>query len=161
MPRLRRATDTDSGGVIALIARVFAEYEGCVLDVEAEEPELRAPASSFDRFWVLERSGEVVGCAACVPREDHLELKKVYLDRELRGRGWGRKLIEQVEQRARELGLPRIEFWSDTRFETAHAAYLRLGYRPTGRTRDLHDLSNTTEYHFLKRTPYASDPPQA
>jgi putative acetyltransferase len=96
-----------------------------------------------------------------VPHENHLELKKVYLDRELRGQGWGRRLIEHAEQRARELGLERIESWSDTRFETAHAVYLRLGYRPTGRTRNLHDLSNTTEFHFLKRTPYASVPPQS
>ena len=53
MAQLRPARDSDSAGVIALIGRVFAEYPGCVLDVEAEEPELRAPATHFDRFWVL------------------------------------------------------------------------------------------------------------
>ena len=37
MPELRRANDSDSAGVIALIAGVFAEYEGCVLDVDREE----------------------------------------------------------------------------------------------------------------------------
>jgi hypothetical protein len=29
--------------------------------------------------------------------------------------------------------------------------YEHLGYERTGRTRDLHDLSNTTEDHFVKR----------
>ena len=58
MTPLRPATDDDSAGVIALIARVFAEYPGCVLDVDREEPELRAPASSFDRFWVVEENEE-------------------------------------------------------------------------------------------------------
>jgi putative acetyltransferase len=46
-PILRAARDDDSSGVIALVGRVFAEYPGCLLDVDAEEPELRAPASSF------------------------------------------------------------------------------------------------------------------
>jgi putative acetyltransferase len=138
--------------VIALIARVFSEYEGCVLDVDREEPELRAPALRFDRFWVLELEGRIVGCAACVVGEGFLELKKVYLDRDLRGQGWGRRLIEIVEERAAELGLTRIESWSDTRFATAHAVYERLGYRASGRTRELHDLSNTTEFHFIKES---------
>jgi len=150
MPRVRPATDADADGVIALIARVYAEYEGCVLDVDREEPDLRAPASRFDRFWVVEAAGAVAGCGACAVRPGFLEMKKVYLDATLRGQGWGRRLIGCIEERARELGLPRVELWSDTRFVTAHAVYARLGYERTGRTRDLHDLSRSTEYHFVK-----------
>ncbi len=156
MPRLRPATDADSAGVIALIARVYAEYEGCVLDVDREEPDLRAPASRFDRFWVVDDGGAIAGCGACAAHPEFLEMKKVYLDAALRGQGWGRRLIECVEARAFELRLPRIELWSDTRFATAHAVYERLGYARTGRTRDLHDLSRSTEYHFVKAMAAAS-----
>ena len=39
--RLRAVVDGDSAGLIRLIAAVFAEYPGCVLDVDREEPELR------------------------------------------------------------------------------------------------------------------------
>ena len=42
--KLRLARNADSEGVIDLIARVFAEYEGCVLDVDLEEPELHDTA---------------------------------------------------------------------------------------------------------------------
>ena len=150
MAELRDARDTDSAGVIALIARVFAEYPGCVLDVDLEEPELRAPATHYDRFWVLEEDGEIVGCSACSLAEDVVEMKKIYLDRRMRGQGWGRRLIERVEQEARACGVRRIEAWSDTRFETAHAVYRRLGYRQGDETRFLHDLSATEEYFFDK-----------
>jgi len=147
---VRPARDSDAVAVISLIARVFAEYPGCVLDVEREEPGLKAPASSFDRFWVVEEDGEVVGCVGCALGEGVAELKKLYLDARVRGRGLARRLIELVEDTARAHGARRIELWSDTRFTNAHAVYGRCGYRHTGRTRDLHDLSNTTEYHYEK-----------
>lgn len=160
-PVFRPARDDDATGVIALIARVFTEYPNCVLDVDAEEPELLAPASRFDGFWVVEVAGEVLGCIGCGepasgPTADAaLELKKLYLDPRLRGRGWGRRLVEWIEAEARRRGYSRVILWTDTRFETAHRVYQRLGYRRTGRTRALHDLSDTVEYHFLKDLPPA------
>jgi putative acetyltransferase len=153
-PILRAARDDDSSGVIALVGRVFAEYPGCLLDVDAEEPELRAPASSFPGFWVVEYEDEIVGCGALrVVQEEARErcyLCKLYLDRVLRGRGLGRALIERIEGAARERGAGSIELWSDTRFLTAHGVYESLGYVRSGRERELHDLSNTREWHFWK-----------
>jgi putative acetyltransferase len=166
---LRPARDEDSTGVIALIAAVFAEYPGCVLDVDLEEPELRAPASSFDGFWVLETEAPPPGDGAtrspggsvCVPRivgciglglhgRGPAELKKLYLARELRGRGLGARLVAHVELEARRRGATHIELWTDTRFTTAHAVYRRLGYSATGAQRELHDLSATVEDHYTK-----------
>ena len=152
---LREARDDDADGVIALVDRVYREYEGCVLDVDGEEPELRSPASSFDGFWVVEKDGEIVGsCGYSLVDTNHeerlFEIKKVYLDRMLRGQGIGRHLIELLESRADELDADRIQMWSDTRFETAHKVYLRLGYTRPGKTRDLNDKSGTTEYYFEK-----------
>jgi len=148
--RIRPARDADADGVIALIARVYGEYPGCILDVDREEPALRAPASSFDRFWVVEEGQHVVGCVGCALAKPVAELKKLYLDAGMRGRGLGRDLIALVEETARASGAERIDLWSDTRFKTAHAVYERCGFRKTGRTRDLHDLSNSTEFHFEK-----------
>ena len=146
--RLRHARDSDAPGIIDLIGRCYAEYEGCVLCVDEEEPELRCVASSaaFSRFWVLTRAERIVGTVACKERPGVLELKKLYLNPAVRGLGLGRRLVGLIEDYADEHGLDRVELWSDTRFLTAHAVYERLGYRCTGRTRDLHDRSNTTEY---------------
>jgi len=147
---VRPASDADAAGVIALIAGVFEEYPGCVLDVDREEPDLRAPASRFERFWVAEEGGAVVGCIACAARDGSMELKKLYVARAARRKGLGSRLVALVEDEARSRGVPRVKLWSDTRFEAAHALYERLGYTRTGATRDLHDLSRTTEFHFVK-----------
>lgn len=151
---LREARDDDSDAVIALITRCYGEYPGVLMDVDGEEPELRAPASCFEAFWVLEHEGTVVGCVAAATHEHDgmrlAELKKMYVARELRGRGQGRRLIERVESYARERGAAAVELWSDTRFEAAHAIYRHVGYRPTGATRELHDISDTAEFHFVK-----------
>lgn len=150
--KLRPARNEDSEEVIALIARVFAEYEGCVLDVDLEEPELRTPGESFTRFWVFVRGEEIVGCGGLSDHGDGVvELKKLYLDPGVRGAGHARELAARVEAYARSVGAGSLELWSDTRFLAAHGFYLRMGYERTGRTRELHDLSNTTEYHFVKR----------
>ena len=150
MDGLRPATDADSAGIIELIGAVFAEYPGCVLDVDREEPELRAPASSFDRFWVVEQGRRIVACVGCELRGEVAELKKLYVARDARRRGIARRLVELVEETARAAGANRVELWSDTRFTAAHALYLALGYAQLPETRELHDLSRTVEHHFLK-----------
>jgi N-acetylglutamate synthase-like GNAT family acetyltransferase len=150
--RVRAATDADSVGLIRLIEDIFHEYPGCIMDVENEEYKLKTPATSYDRFWVLDRDGEVVGCIAASfdQASGEFELQKLYIHADLRCGGWGRRLVEVVEVEARQLGFDEIELWTDTRFETAHRFYVGLGYRKTCRTRDLHDLSKTTEYQFIK-----------
>ena len=149
----RPATDQDSAAIIRLIEDIFAEYPGCVMDVENEEYKLKTPATSYDGFWVLERNTEIVGCIACSFDLDcgYFELQKLYVHTDLRRGGWGRHLVDVVEQEARRLELLSIELWTDTRFTDAHRFYSNLDYCKTGRTRDLHDLSQTTEYHFVKR----------
>ena len=148
--RLRAARDEDSAGIIALIAACYAEYPPNVLDVDGEEPGLRTPATSFERFWVVEdANGGIVGSVAAQSAAPGvMELKKFYVAAAVRGAGWGRRLAEQVEAHARACGCHTLELWSDTRFLLGHRVYEALGYRRSGRARDLHDLSQTTEWHF-------------
>lgn len=152
---LREARDLDSPGIVALVGLCFREHPGCVLHVDEEETGLLTPESSFARFWVLVHGDRVFGTIACtehdVDGEPGVELKKCYLHPSIRGRGWATRLAALVEQHARERGRKVVELWSDTRFTTAHAVYEHLGYRPTGQVRDLHDRSETREYHFVKR----------
>lgn len=150
MIRIRPATDEDAPAIIKLIAKVYGEFEGVVMDLDGVDAELKAPATSVDRFWVLDLEGTVLGTAACSLYPDHAELKKMYIDLGCRGKGFGRKLVEVVEQAAIQQGLKRIELWSDTRFRDAHAFYEKLGYKKTGEIRDLHDPSDTTELQFVK-----------
>ena len=157
---LRTARNADAHGIIDLVARCYAEYPGCVLDVDGEEPELRDPERSFSGFWVLERSGRVLGTVACKihgpderGRDERgpLELKKLYLDPGIRGAGWARKLVGLIEDQARRRDIQLVELWTDTRFENAHAMYAHLGYTRTDETRELHDRSGTVEYRYEKK----------
>lgn len=50
-----------------------------------------------------------------------------------------------------------VELWSDTRFTDAHRLEERLGYRRTGETRELGDLSNTTGFRYLREFPADAD----
>lgn len=151
---IRDGLDSDSQELIALIASIFAEYPGCVLDVDGEAPHLRRPASAFAGWGggllVAELKGRVVGCVGFAGHGDAVELKHLYVAAAARRRGLGGRLTWLVEERARALGRTRVELWTDTRFVDAHRLYERLGYRRGPETRALHDLSRTVEYFYSK-----------
>lgn len=158
---LRLAQDDDSPGVVALVGLCFSPYPHCWLDVNHEEQGLLTPSTSFARFWVLVHGDRVFATIACTEhdvdpgdgrgRTPGVELKKCYVHPALRRHGVARRLVALVEDHARARGRPCVELWSDTRFETAHAVYARLGYWKTGERRALHDISDTEEFRFVKR----------
>ncbi|MDP9074782.1 MAG: GNAT family N-acetyltransferase [Actinomycetota bacterium] len=153
--QVREALDADSWATIALIGACWAEYPGCVMAVERECPELLAPASYYrslgGQFWVVPEGGWVAACVGFRPiSAKSVELVKLYVAPHRRGRGLGRSLAGLVEQHAWSKAAIGIELWSDSRFTTAHRLYTALGYQADGRTRQLHDLSETTELHFHK-----------
>ena len=161
-PTIRPAADADSGQVVALIAACWVQYPGNVLDIAGEEPGLRAVASHYaakgGRLWVASVSfpkGEwVVGCVGILPtpgnEQAQAELVRLYVHPRLRRQGLARRLAALPETAALEWGARAIDLWSDTRFTEAHAFYQALGDTQTGESRDLHDLSNSTEYRFIK-----------
>ncbi|MFN4087977.1 MAG: GNAT family N-acetyltransferase [Alphaproteobacteria bacterium] len=160
---IRPARDEDAEGLIALIGACWAEYDGCILDVDGEVPELRAIASYFGgnggRFWIGEAAGRLVASVGFLPSGAGLELCKLYVDRSQRRSGLGRRLVGLVETVAVERRLPFVELWSDTRFGDAHRLYERLGYERRA-TRAVDDISRTVEYHYRK-TLAAPDGPRA
>jgi len=81
---------------------------------------------------------------------DGVELLKLYVDRTARGRGLGRRLAALVEEEATRRGAGHIELWSDTRFSDAHRLYELLDYERQPETRELHDLSNSVEFRYIK-----------
>lgn len=152
---LREATDDDADGLVALVGGVFAEYPGCVLDLEGLDADLLAPATWFAaqdaRLWVVEQDDEVVACVGLgwADREAGVaELKRLYVRADRRGSGLGTALVEHVHDEARAAGATRIELWSDTRFRDGHRRYVAAGYREMPTTRELHDPSDTTEARF-------------
>ncbi len=153
---LRPVRDDDADGLIALVGAAFDEYSGCVLDLPGLDADLVRPATSAaaasTTFWVVEAAGTLVASIGAGPRREDgtVELKRLYVLPSHRRRGLAQGLVALVEAHARHRGASAIDLWSDTRFTEAHRLYTRLGYIPTGQTRDLHDPSDTTEYHFRR-----------
>lgn len=154
---IRQAEDADSGQVAALIATCWVAYPGCILDIQGEEPILRAIASNFrakqGRFWVVCRDDWVIGCVGIAPTpkgQADAELLKMYVHPRQRRRGVARMLEQQAAATAKAWGAKTLDLWTDTRFAEAHAFYASIGYTKTDRLRSLNDLSNTSEFHFIR-----------
>lgn len=156
---IRPLEDDDGPAVIELISGVYGEYEGCVLDLPGVDADLPALATSWAALgghgWVVTDGDRIVACVGVAPAtvrgRPGAELKRLYVAGSHRRQGLGQALVELVEADARDHhGAEEVELWSDTRFHDAHRLYERRGYQRQPETRDLHDPSHTTEYHFVR-----------
>lgn len=160
---LRAARDDDAPALIALVDAIYRRYPGCVLLVEAEEPELLAPGRAYAPngvWWVVELDGALVASAALRPspsRAGEGELRKLYVAESCRERGIGGALVRLVEAEAVARGLRRLHLWTDTRFEEAHRLYRRLGWSQQPLIRALDDASGTSELEFRRHLTQAVD----
>lgn len=150
---IRAATDADGNAVAHLIAGVFAEYDGCPF-VFDEFPELAAPAGHFAAhggalFLLVTDTDRVVGSVGYSrPEPGVAELHKLYLVKELRGRGLAGRLFAEVTAALAGSDIRAIRLWTDTRFESGHRFYERLGFRRQPATRFLADATNAWEYAY-------------
>jgi len=151
----RAAEDSDSAPIIKIIGACYALYDNCILDVDLEEPELRAPKTLFAQkgktMWVMERDAKVVGCVGLSDPDyqtGEQELLKLYLDPAEHGQGFGKELAGFAIKTAVELQCRKLVLWTDTRFKTAHKLYESFGFVRGDETRDLNDISNTSEYFY-------------
>ncbi len=152
---LRPGRDSDADGFIALIGRCWADYPGCVLELEHEEQELFALesycAARGGRLWTAEDAGVVVGMAAILPAgEDIWELKKLYVHPCLHGSGLAHRLLDAAEAHAAATGAARLTLWSDTQFTRAHRFYEKRSWVREGPLRALDDRSRTLEFCYGK-----------
>ena len=148
---VRPGRDEDAAGFIALISRCWADYPGCVLDVDNEAPELRALTSYYagqgGALWV---AGNVEGMIATRPARDGMwEVCRVYVHPALHGTGLANRLMDAAERHALGAGATALELWTDTRFARAHRFYQRRGY-VRGGSRELGDPAFCTEWHYTR-----------
>jgi GNAT superfamily N-acetyltransferase len=95
----------------------------------ALDADLTDPKRAYESLWVAVVDGAVVGSVALRPRAPGtLELKRMYLRREQRGRGLGRRLLETALAQARASGAERIRLDTTERMEAARALYERYGF---------------------------------
>jgi len=132
-PELRAANNSDCERVTAVVYGVLAEY-GLKPDPAATDADIRDIESSyFERggaFFVLEeKSGSIIGAYGLYRLDEQTcELRKMYLDKEYRGRGLGRMLLEDAMSKARRLGFKRIVLETASVLKEAIALYKSYGF---------------------------------
>lgn len=100
----------------------------------------------FEQFWCLIDEGKVKGTVA-ITRIDEItaELKALYVDKTLRGLGWGYKLLDEAVSFARENGFSRVVLDSMSQYKDAIRLYREYGFTDTDRYND-----NTYADVFMK-----------
>ena len=161
---VRPGRDDDAPIYIALIERCWSDYPACVLDVDAEAPELRALAAYYQAsggaIWLTDDGAGMIATRPGGPHDPAAawEICRVYVHPDRHGTGLGADLLALAERHAIERGASLLFLWTDTRFARAHRFYEKHGYARTSETRELHDMAESVEYQFVKPVPAAPAP---
>lgn len=152
---LRLAEAQDCQAIIRHIDAVLREYgdEICLTGADQDLTDIEQHyGRNGGAFVVLDDEGTVRGTHAVrrdVTRPDVCCLRRLYLEQPLRGTDCGHRLMDWALEWAAAHGALRVELWSDTRFERAHAFFRRFGFRQDGRTRDMDDGVKPYQEHFF------------
>jgi putative acetyltransferase len=88
-------------------------------------------------IWVAVADERIVGCVALRPLPGSIgEVKRMYVDREWRGIGIGRALLETLIEAARSLDYHHLRLGTLAEMLEAQALYASLGFVPIERYRD-------------------------
>jgi ribosomal protein S18 acetylase RimI-like enzyme len=152
---IRPGRDSDSPGIIALIASCWALYPGSVMDVDHEMPERHALASHYAEqggaLWVAEDAGAIAGMIAARPSPDGAwEICRLHVSPALHGAGTAHALLDAAETHATISNATGLFLWSDTRFDRANRFHEKRSYIRQGGIRVLHDRSNSLEFGYAK-----------
>lgn len=130
------AAPLTSEAALALIGALNAELSAMYPEPGATHFRLdpNEVAPGLGAFFVVRLDGRPVGCGAVRRIDDPAfdaptgELKRMYVAREVRGRGVGRALLARLEDEARALGLQQLVLETGTRNVDALALYRGAGF---------------------------------
>ena len=119
-----------------VINNVLAEYGLPWQPTEADRDVMeveKAYLQTGGEFWVVELQGDIVGTAAYYPifRGDKaVEIRKMYLLPQFRGKGLGRYLLHQLENAIANKGFREIWIETASVLSEAVVLYEKNGYQP-------------------------------
>jgi N-acetylglutamate synthase-like GNAT family acetyltransferase len=129
----REFRPSDPEGIIEHHRRVVpdefglnSEFMSIIANAIAEQRRRGWPTER-EAIWIVERDGVHAGSMALTDEGDTGVVRWVLLDSDLRGRGLGRRLLNELLAKAREVGFERLRL--ETFSELRAAAYL---YREAG-----------------------------
>jgi putative acetyltransferase len=132
---LRSATNADSSAIKELVFGVLREY-GLQPDPDKTDADLNDIEANYlhsgGGFDVLVDSrGAIIGSVGLYPVDSiTCELRKMYLSKQVRGQGQGRRVLEHALKRAKEMGFRRMVLETASVLKEATALYRKYGFRP-------------------------------
>ena len=149
---LRSADPADPVSIAAMTSYVEELSErfpgGFDIGTGFEPDELDPMTAPAGEFVIAVAHGDVVGCGGLRPLPDgSAEIKRMWVSREVRGLGLGRRLLEPLEGAAAERGYAVVVLDTNGTLDEAISMYRRAGYEEVGRYND----NPYAELFFSKR----------
>jgi DNA-binding MarR family transcriptional regulator/N-acetylglutamate synthase-like GNAT family acetyltransferase len=140
---LRDPNPGDFGWIVERHAILYREeygwrekFEGVCARIVADFIEHFDP--KLEKCWIAEMAGQRVGCVMLVKddpkakKADVSRIRLLLLEPQARGRGLGRRLVEECIAFSRAKGYRRVTLWTHKELNAARAIYAKLGFRNTG-----------------------------
>lgn len=107
-----------NGAFETLITRIYAEYEA-------------APATPPKSLFIAEQDGEIAGSVFIIPAEEAgtAQLRMLYTEPAFRGRGIGKRLVEEAVRFSRASGYQRVILWTQDCLVSARRIYQAAGFQ--------------------------------
>lgn len=141
MPEFRDVTVTDAGA-IALLTQYFSDRassfpsaQGRYRTTLPQAQDFLPPRGVFLLVGESAHDGGYVGCGGVRRIGDspagtvRYEIKHLWLQPHVRGLGWGRLLLAELERRARDFGADEVVLDTNASLEAAGALYQNAGYQ--------------------------------
>lgn len=133
---IRQATNRDCEKIQTLVFGVLREY-GLTPDENKTDRDIAdIEANYLHRGGVFEliedADGNLLGTVGLYPiNAQTIELRKMYFSKNLRGRGFGKKTLARMIEKARELGYQKIYLETAQVLREAVHLYEKYGFQPT------------------------------
>ncbi|MBP1619160.1 MAG: acetyltransferase, family protein [Bacteroidetes bacterium] len=133
---IRKVRQEDNLQLAKIIREIFEEFgapkQGSVYSDEATNHLDEVFQQDKSVLWVTETDGRILGSCGIYPTDElpdgYVELVKFYLASGARGKGIGKKLIEESIESAKQSGYKAIYIESFPEFENAVRIYENLGF---------------------------------
>ena len=138
-PIIRKAIPSDIDAMTGLLYQLFSIEEDFNFNAENQKKGLALLIKSNETAvaFVAELNGNVIGMLTAQTNISTAEggiaavLEDMIIDKNLRGQGIGKQLMQAMEQWAKEKGITRLQLLADKTNSPALAYYNKLGWKET------------------------------
>ena len=139
--RLRQATALDRANIVALVKAILPDF-GLTYSPVTSEKDLQDLEHIYTHagglFLIVEdEEGMLIGTAALLKLDaTKCKLRKMYVAKPYRGQGLGRRLLQELIERARVMGFREMQLETVHSMQAALRLYESVGFRPIARIAD-------------------------